>query len=147
MKRLFDLVLVLALVALPLLSGCGSKVRLPSSGEKHYTVRGITYYPVTSAHGYVETGLASWYGANLHGKRTASGEPFDMHALTAAHKMLPLGALARVTFLATGKSILVRINDRGPFTEGYVIDLSYAAAKQLGTLTRSPARVKVEGIR
>ena len=90
-----------------------------------------------------ETGLASWYGKVHQGKRTASGERFDMHDLTAAHRTLPFGSIVRVTNLENGKSVKVRINDRGPFRDGRIIDLSQAAAQKLGMVQRGTARVEV----
>ena len=90
-----------------------------------------------------ETGQASWYGKARHGQRTASGEHFDMHALTAAHRTLPFGTIVRVTDLSSGRSVNVRINDRGPFRGGRVIDLSYEAARKLGILARGTARVGI----
>jgi rare lipoprotein A len=88
-------------------------------------------------------GVASWYGAELHGLPTASGEPFDMHGLTAAHRTLPLGTRARVTNLENGRSVLVRINDRGPHVRRRLIDLSYGAARELDMLAAGSARVEV----
>jgi len=90
-----------------------------------------------------EVGLASWYGKAHQGKRTASGERFDMHALTAAHRTLAFGTIVRVTDLASGRSVKVRINDRGPFRDGRIIDLSYAAASKLGMVARGTARVEI----
>lgn len=120
----------------------------PARSAKGYTVRGVTYYPLKSAHGYAEEGYAVWYGGkNHHGKATSSGETYNQHAMTAAHKTLPLGSHARVTCLRTGRSVVVRINDRGPFVKGYVIDLSYAAARQIGMLGHNRTRVRVEGLR
>ena len=95
---------------------------------------------------YVEEGIASWYGPKFHGRRTASGEVFDMHRLTAAHPWLPFGTIVRVTNLENGLSVVVRINDRGPFVKGRIIDLSYAAAKKIRMLRRN-ARVRVEVLR
>ena len=93
-----------------------------------------------------QRGLASWYGRHFHGRRTASGEDFDMHALTAAHLKLPLGSYARVTLLSTGKSVVVRITDRGPHVAHRVIDLSRAAAVQLGLLKRGVGEVAVQQV-
>lgn len=95
---------------------------------------------------YVEEGVASWYGPKFHGRRTASGEVFDMHRLTAAHPWLPFGTIVKVTNLENGLSVVVRINDRGPFVKGRIIDLSYAAAKKIRMLRRN-ARVRVEVLR
>lgn len=91
--------------------------------------------------GEIEGGVASWYGGRFHGRRTASGETFDMHALTAAHKSLPFGTRVRVRNLDNGREVVVRINDRGPFTAGRVIDLSRAAAAALGFIQSGTARV------
>lgn len=90
-----------------------------------------------------ETGLASFYADSLHGRKTASGEPYDRNALTAAHKALPFGTRVRVTNLKNNRSVTVRINDRGPFVRGRIIDLSHAAAKQLGMLRAGVIRVAV----
>lgn len=89
------------------------------------------------------TGLASYYGKEFHGRRTASGEPFDMDALTAAHRTLPFGTVVRVTNVRNGKSVRVRINDRGPFIAGRIIDLSYAAAKSIGMLAVGQVRIDI----
>ncbi|MFC3940010.1 septal ring lytic transglycosylase RlpA family protein [Pseudomonas gingeri NCPPB 3146 = LMG 5327] len=96
--------------------------------------------------GYNETGMASYYGARHHGKRTASGEPFDQHGLTAAHRQLPFGTRVKVTNLANDRSVVVRINDRGPHTRGRLIDLSREAAEQLGMLQSGTARVRVQNL-
>lgn len=94
---------------------------------------------------FLQEGLAVWYGPGFHGRRTASGERYDMYALTAAHPSLPFGTRVRVTNLKNGKSVVVRINDRGPFGGRYIIDLSYAAAKTLGALSATRVRVEVVG--
>ena len=112
-----------------------------------YVVNGKRYYVMESSHGYVERGIASWYGTKFHGRRTSSGEPYDMYAMTAAHKTLPLPAYARVTNLRNGQSAVVKINDRGPFHENRVIDLSYAAAKKLGIAGVGTGLVEVEVIK
>ena len=96
---------------------------------------------------FVEVGMASWYGPKFHGRKTASGEVFDMHAYTAAHRTLPFGTLVRVTYLKTGKSVVVRINDRGPWKRGRIIDLSYAAARKVGLVRDGTGRVRLEVIR
>ena len=115
---------------------------LPAS-QNPYTVNGRTYYPLPSAAGYVEEGLASWYGPGFHGRRTASGEIYNMYAFTAAHRLLPLGTYVLVTNLENGRRVVVRINDRGPFVPGRIIDLSYAAARALGMVEKGVARVRV----
>ncbi|WP_110968087.1 septal ring lytic transglycosylase RlpA family protein [Pseudomonas huaxiensis] len=96
--------------------------------------------------GYDETGTASYYGSRHHGKRTASGEPFDQHGLTAAHRSLPFGTRVRVTNLKNERSVVVRINDRGPHTRGRLIDLSKAAAQKLDMIRSGTARVRVQSL-
>ncbi len=96
-----------------------------------------------SPKGFVQEGLAVWYGPGFHGRRTASGEVYDMYALTAAHPSLPFGTRIRVTNLRNGKSVVVRINDRGPFGGKYIIDLSYAAARAIGALKATRVRLEV----
>ncbi|HEX6852699.1 MAG TPA: septal ring lytic transglycosylase RlpA family protein [Candidatus Polarisedimenticolaceae bacterium] len=118
------------LASITLAGGCAHRDALrgaPASIERHRA----------------ETGLASWYGKAHHGQRTASGERFDMHALTAAHRTLPFGTIVRVTDLEGGNSVNVRINDRGPFRRDRIIDLSYEAARKLGVVARGTARVEI----
>ena len=116
-------------------------------GNRAYSVLGKRYQVMDSADGYVEEGGASYYGNKFHGRRTSNQEVYDMYAFTAAHKTLPLPSFARVTNLANGKSVVVRINDRGPFHAGRIIDLSYAAAVKLGYRQQGTARVRVEALR
>ncbi|MHB8535780.1 MAG: septal ring lytic transglycosylase RlpA family protein [Sulfuricaulis sp.] len=116
------------------------------SGNNPYVVYGKTYQPLTTANGYHERGIASWYGRKFNGKRTSSGEPYDMYAMTAAHKTLPLPSYARVRNLQNGRSIVVRINDRGPFLNNRLIDLSYAAAAKLGILGTGTGIVEVDAV-
>lgn len=113
---------------------------------KSYVVFGKRYYTLPSSKGYVEQGIASWYGTKFHGRRTSSGETYDMYAMTAAHKTLPLPTYARVTNKKNGRSIIVRINDRGPFHDNRIIDLSYAAATKLGIVTLGTGLVEVRAI-
>ena len=113
---------------------------------KTYSVWGKTYQVMESAAGYEEEGLASWYGRKFHGYRTSSGEPFDMYRFTAAHRTLPLPTYARVTNLDNGKSLVVRVNDRGPFHSDRIIDLSWAAAARLGIEGKGTGRVRVEAL-
>lgn len=111
-----------------------------------YEVFGRRYHVRDSADGYVEEGVASWYGSKFHGRRTSSGETYDMYALTAAHRTLPLPTYVRVTHLDSGRSLVVRVNDRGPFHDNRIIDLSYAAATRLGVVEAGTARVRVEAL-
>jgi rare lipoprotein A len=114
--------------------------------QKPYNVKGTWYYPLPTAEGYTEEGLASWYGADFHGKPTSCGEPFDMNGMTAAHKTLPLGTHVKVTHLGNGRSAILRVNDRGPFVSGRIIDLSRRAAEELGVRQTGLARVRVEAV-
>lgn len=116
------------------------------TGNRDYAVLGKRYAVLDNPSGYVEEGLASYYGNKFHGRRTSSQEVYDMYAFSAAHKTLPLPSYARVTNLDNGKSVIVRINDRGPFHPGRVIDLSYAAAVKLGYRDKGTARVRVQAL-
>ena len=109
-----------------------------------YVVNGKTYYPTVVQTGNVYRGIASWYGPNFHGKKTSNGEYYDMYALTAANKTLPMNTIVKVTNLLNGKSVVVRINDRGPFVKNRIIDLSYAAAKRLDVISKGTAPVRLE---
>lgn len=111
-----------------------------------YKVFGKRYTTLKSAKGFRESGLASWYGTKFHGRRTSSGEPYDMYAMTAAHKSLPLPTYVEVKNLDNGRSAIVRVNDRGPFHRGRIIDLSYAAAVKLGVNTKGTARVTIRAL-
>ncbi|MGE0651139.1 MAG: septal ring lytic transglycosylase RlpA family protein [Alphaproteobacteria bacterium] len=108
-----------------------------------YKINGVWYYPKVD-YEYVETGIASWYGPNFHGRRTANGESFDQNIVSAAHRTLPLPSLVRVTNLENGRSIQVRVNDRGPFAHGRIIDLSRQGAQLLGFHRKGTAKVRVE---
>jgi len=111
-----------------------------------YNVLGRRYYVLTTADGYLERGVASWYGPTFHGGNTSSGEPYDMYAMTAAHKTLPLPCYARVTNLRNGRSVVVRINDRGPFVANRLIDLSYTAAAKLDMIREGTTLVEVRAL-
>ena len=166
---------IMTAIAALLLSGCGKShvayspssrdgapsassypsnqpARLPSGNGGYvktgnpYQIAGRWYYPLSSADGYNETGTASWYGTKFHGKKTANGERYDMHAMSAAHKTLPMPTMVRVTNLNDGRSIVVRVNDRGPFVKNRIIDLSYAAARALGYDNEGTAPVRVEAL-
>ena len=139
---------LLLLLCAVLLAGCGARSWHKGGvrGTRPYTVRGKTYYPLKSARGFVEEGTASWYGPGFHGKTTANGETYNQYAMTAAHKLLPLGTKVRVTHMGNGRSIIVRINDRGPFVDDRVIDLSRAAANRLNILGPGTARVRIQSL-
>lgn len=111
-----------------------------------YRNDGKTYHVLKSSRGFRQKGLASWYGADFHRKRTSNGEIYDMYGISAAHKTLPLPSYVKVTNLSNGRSIIVRVNDRGPFHSDRVIDLSYAAASQLGFVHLGTAKVSIEAV-
>lgn len=108
-----------------------------------YVINKITYYPIPDAAGFAEKGVASWYGSDFHGRSTSNGERYDMYAMTAAHKTLPMNTMLLVKNVDNGKEIIVRVNDRGPFVQGRVIDLSYTAAKKLSIVKPGTSRVKL----
>jgi len=145
------------LVILLLLSSCGTPTyttrveNTPSQAklkptQRAYEVNGQRYQPIPSAEGYTEKGLASWYGKKFHGRKTSNGETYDMYAMTAAHKTLPMNVHLKVTNLDNGRSTVVRVNDRGPFVRSRIIDLSYTAAKELGVVGPGTAPVRIEAL-
>jgi len=148
MDRFPRLKLIICVLALAALAGCAGKS--PTSGAstgykvgKPYQIDGIWYYPRVDF-AYNETGIASWYGPGFHGKATASGEPYDQNSLTAAHRTLPMPSLVRVTNLENGRQLNLKINDRGPFARGRILDVSRRAAQLLGFEQNGTARVRVE---
>ena len=116
------------------------------ASQRPYTVFGERYEPLQTHAGFVQTGIASWYGDDFHGKKTSNGETYDMHAMTAAHKTLPLGVFVRVRNTANRNEAIVRVNDRGPFVKGRIIDLSFSAAKALGVAIAGTAPVRIEAL-
>lgn len=153
---------VLILICL-LYAGCGKSVapvphekspappsrkdteKIPAT-QRPYTVFGKHYTPIASAHGFAQTGIASWYGKKFHGRKTANGEIYDMYAMTAAHKTLPMNTWVEVHNLDNNRKIKVRINDRGPFVTGRVIDLSYTGAQKIGMVGPGTAPVRVTAL-
>ncbi|WP_318247425.1 septal ring lytic transglycosylase RlpA family protein [Microbulbifer agarilyticus] len=117
-----------------------------AGNKSPYVVNGVKYRILDGVKGYRERGHASWYGTKFHGRKTANGEVYNMYAMSAAHKTLPLPSYAKVTNLDNGRSIIVRVNDRGPFVPGRIIDLSYTAAQKLGYIDKGVARVEVEAL-
>jgi len=131
-------------------SGCGPvpvSTRPPASTktgtQKPYTINGKTYYPIDSADGYWERGQASWYGKKFHGRKTSNGETYNMYDMTAAHKTLPMNTMLLVRNLENGRETVVRVNDRGPFIRGRIIDLSYTAASKINLVKQGVARVEI----
>ena len=114
--------------------------------QRPYRINGIKYTPIASADGFVQTGKASWYGKKFHGRKTSNGEIYNMYAMTAAHKTLPMNTWVSVHNLENNKKIVVRINDRGPFIYGRIIDLSYTGAKRLGVVGPGTAKVRVTAL-
>lgn len=163
-KKLLSLVLLLSLCCV----GCAPKTDGPPRfgrfrpvpdavpqaeplsriGNSPYTVFGTRYYPMSLAHsrGYTATGVASWYGSFFHGRQTSNGEVYDLWGMTAAHKTLPLPTYVRVTNLKNGRQVVVKVNDRGPFHEDRLIDLSYAAAQKLDMHNTGTANVRIEAL-
>ena len=111
--------------------------------RESYDIDNKTYYQIPSSDGFTQKGFASWYGSDFHGRKTSNGEAYNMHSLTAAHKTLPLGTVLLVQNLDNGKDTLVRVNDRGPFVGGRIIDLSYKAARALGVVDNGMAKVQI----
>ncbi len=120
--------------------------KLHSSANLSYKVAGRRYTPLTKVSSFSQTGKASWYGNQFHGRKTASGERYDMNALTAAHRTLPIPSYARVTNTKNGKSVIVRVNDRGPFHGSRVMDVSKAAAQKLGFISQGTTHIKIEQV-
>lgn len=150
---MFRFIIVLMLTSL--LASCGGYERYshrPDSsstrkaGQRPYTINGERYEPLASHEGFVQSGIASWYGSDFHGRTTSNGETYDMYAMTAAHKTLPLGVYVKVRNRDNGREAVVRINDRGPFVEGRIIDLSYSAARDLDIVGCGTAPVKIEAL-
>lgn len=133
-----------------LIAGCAGSPTPPPSTEpgspRPYQVMGKWYRPMAEADGFSQTGIASWYGKKFHGRKTANGETYDMYGISAAHKTLPLGTWVEVENRDNDRRLKVRINDRGPFVAGRVIDLSYGAAKRLGVVGPGTARVRLTAL-
>ncbi len=153
MRLLFLIPFLLALggcnfgVPLGQRDGHAGPMKKSSSGNpSSYVVLGKRYYVLDSAAGFRQRGIASWYGPDFHGKNTSSGERYNMHAMTAAHKTLPIPVMVRVKNLDNGKSVVVKVNDRGPFVDDRIIDLSYAAAQKLDMVGPGTARVEITAL-
>lgn len=141
---------LLSLLTGSIMTGCSPRpvvYKTPSkempATQRPYRINGKTYYPIDSSRGYREKGIASWYGGKFHGRKTACGETYNMHARTAAHKTLPMQTMVLVRNLENGRETVVRINDRGPFSRGRIIDLSYTAARELGMINNGTARTEI----
>ncbi len=148
MKRFFSLLIILFL-----LNGCAARTTPPKptgqevpGTQRPYRINGRKYYPLPSAEGFEQQGIASWYGRKFHGRKTSNGETYNMYAMTAAHKTLPMNTRVLVKNLDNNRETALRVNDRGPFVKGRIIDLSYTAAQQLGIVDKGTARVKVTAL-
>ena len=148
----FRLFLLLLLI-LPAIFSCQASPDTASTSaditpatQRPYEINGVSYYPLSSSSGYHETGVASWYGSDFHGRRTSNGERYNMYGSTAAHKLLPMNTMLHVKNLENGRETVVRINDRGPFVRGRIVDLSYAQAKKLGIIARGTAKVRITAL-
>lgn len=150
-----------ALILLPLLGACTFGVPIGDRGKAHYpsstkkssagnpssyVVFGKRYYVLDSSVGFKQSGVASWYGPKFHGRKTSNGETYNMYEMTAAHKTLPIPVFVHVKNLENGRTAVVRVNDRGPFIDGRIIDLSFAAAKKLGVDGPGTARVEITAL-
>jgi rare lipoprotein A len=149
-RVIYRYTMIIALCVAFVVFGCAGRTPTPESPPpgkpgypKPYKVLGKWYQPLPHSEGFRQNGIASWYGRDFHGKKTSNGEIYNMYAMTAAHKTLPLGTHVRVNNLENNRSAVVRINDRGPFVRGRIIDLSYAAAADIGIVDSGTARVEV----
>lgn len=144
------ILLIAAALIVLVLHGCGPVTvstrptgHTKSGTLRPYTINGKTYYPIETADGYWERGQASWYGKQFHGRKTANGETYNMYGMTAAHKTLPMGTTLLVRNLENGRETVVRVNDRGPFIKGRIIDLTYTAAKRIDLVRPGVATVEI----
>jgi len=144
---------LVSLISVLLVYGCSSTSKSGKNNAQtlkaknpYYEVLGERYYVLKTSKGYEQEGVASWYGKKFHGKLTSNGETYDMYDMTAAHKTLPLPSTVRVTNLRNGKSVVVRVNDRGPFVDNRLIDMSYAAAQKLDMVQSGTTLVRVEAL-
>ncbi len=143
MKNIIGSVMILLITSCAAAPSPDSSSLKPPPTSRPYKIKGKYYRPLQSARGFSQKGIASWYGKKFHGRRTANGEIYNMHKISAAHKTLPMGTWVKVLNLDNGKKLTVRINDRGPFVRGRIIDLSYKAAQHLGVARPGMAKVKI----
>lgn len=144
LEVLFVLTMVLPIICPENALATKAKRIVPT--QRPYKINNRLYSPLPSAIGYEETGIASWYGKDFHGRTTSNGETYNMYNVTAAHKLLPMQTMLLVQNLDNGRKLVVRVNDRGPFVQGRIIDLSYGAAQKLGLVNAGTARVKVTAL-
>ncbi len=139
------LLFCLGLFLMAALPGCSAAApeRYSHPTLRPYQINNRTYYPIPSSYGFQQAGIASWYGSDFHGRKTSNGETYNMYSMTAAHKTLPMHTVLLVRNLENNREIVVRVNDRGPFVKGRIIDLSYTAAKKLNIVGNGTARVHI----
>jgi rare lipoprotein A len=144
-KRIRIIWILLFILFFALDCSAATQKKIPAT-QLPYVIKNRTYSPLPTSVGYEETGLASWYGKDFHGNATSNGETYNMHGPTAAHKLLPMHTMLLVTNLDNGKETVVRVNDRGPFVQGRIIDLSYGAAQKIALVKSGTARVKITAL-
>jgi rare lipoprotein A len=132
--------------SLPACSTAASKKNYSHPTQKPYVIKNRLYYPIPSSYGFTQKGIASWYGDDFHGRKTSNAETYNMYEMTAAHKTLPMHTVLLVKNLDNNREVVVRVNDRGPFVRGRIIDLSYTAAKKIGIVGRGTARVHLTAL-
>ncbi len=141
------LFLFILILTTPLLSCSAPSPRNSSHNtQRPYIIKNKVYHPIPSAYGFSQKGIASWYGKHFHGRTTSNGETYNMYAMTAAHKTLPMNTILLVKNLENNREIVVRVNDRGPFVKGRIIDLTYTGAKKIGMIGKGTARVKITAL-
>ncbi|MFV1952036.1 MAG: septal ring lytic transglycosylase RlpA family protein [Nitrospinota bacterium] len=140
LKRAFPCIILLLLICT--IFACHFKRKTGG----YYKVAGKRYYPLKDGHGFVQDGMASWYGKDFHGRKTSNGETYNMYAMTSAHKTLPFNTYVKVINLENSKTTIVRINDRGPFIKGRIIDLTYTAARDIDMVDKGTARVRIKAL-
>ncbi len=139
-------IVLLLSTSLPACSTAAPKKHYSHPTQKPYVINNRVYYPIPSSYGFSQKGIASWYGKDFHGRKTSNAETYDMYEMTAAHKTLPMHTVLLVKNLENNREIVVRVNDRGPFVRGRIIDLSYTAAKKIGIVDRGTARVYITAL-
>lgn len=139
-------ILMFFLTSLPGCSSASTRNDYSHPTQKPYVINNRVYYPIPSSYGFSQTGIASWYGKDFHGRKTSNSETYNMYEMTAAHKTLPMNTILLVRNLENNREIVIRVNDRGPFVRGRVIDLSYSAAKKLGIISKGTARVHLTAL-
>jgi rare lipoprotein A len=139
-------IMLFFLSSLPACSSASSRKEYSHPTQKPYIINNRVYYPIPSSYGFTQTGIASWYGEDFHGRKTSNAETYNMYELTAAHKTLPMNTILLVRNLQNNREIVIRVNDRGPFVRGRVIDLSYNAAKKLDIIGKGTARVHITAL-